>query len=284
MQQVAPQIYYEDLYYGVVLGAILLPLGTILIDAPLRAEDVRAWRIALSGLKGSHHRILVNLDAHPDRALGARAMECTIVAHHKTAQVFRNRPSFIKTQSAESGADWEMNNEVVSTRWVSPDITFTHDLVFHLGGPEVVLEYHPGPSPGATWVIIPSQRVIFVGDAVMQDQPPFLAFADLHAWLESLQLLINSYREYLIISGRSGPVTIEAARAHLQFLRTVLKGTERLAKRNAPPEATEALVPKLLEHFPSPPDRLELYAQRLRHGIYQYYAQRYKPSENPDKE
>lgn len=284
MRQVTPQVYYEDLYYGVVLGVITLPMATILIDAPLRAEEARSWRMTLANLKSSHHRILVNLDAHPDRVLGARAMECTLVSHNKSAQALRSRPSLFKAQSPESGADWELNNEVVATRWVAPDITFTHNLIFHLGGPEVVLEHHPGPSPGAIWAIIPSQRVVFVGDAVIHEQPPFLALADLPAWLETLQLLINSYREYLIISGRSGPVTIDAARNQLQFLRTTFKTLERLARRNAPVEATEAMATKLLEHFSAPPERLEIYAQRLRHGLAQYYTRHYRPSENPDQD
>ncbi len=282
MQQVTQHIYYEDQYYGVVLGAIILPLGTILVDAPLRLEEARAWQVALSSLRASHHRILINLDSHPDRALGVRAMEGIVVTHQKTAQAFRNRPSFIKPQSAESGADWEMNNEVFTARLVSPDINFTHNLTFHLGGPEVILEYHPGPSPGAIWVIVPSQRVVFVGDAVVQNQPPFLGFADIPAWLETLQLLNNAYREYLIISGRSGPVTVEAVRSLSQFLRSVLKAIDRLAKRNASPEATEALVPKLLEQISIPPERAELYAQRLRHGLYQYYALHYRSSEKFD--
>ncbi|MEK7259881.1 MAG: quinolinate synthase NadA, partial [Pseudomonadota bacterium] len=46
-------------------------------------------------------------DAHPDRTLGVRAMDCTVIAHEKTAQAFRNRPNTFKAQGDETGSNWE---------------------------------------------------------------------------------------------------------------------------------------------------------------------------------
>ena len=43
MQQIEHGIYIETAYPGVTVGAILQPMGTILVDAPLRAEDARTW-------------------------------------------------------------------------------------------------------------------------------------------------------------------------------------------------------------------------------------------------
>ena len=77
MQQIKPGIYFEDGYLGVTLGALVFSHGTIMIDAPLRPEDARAWRSALLNLRGGSSRLLVSLDAHLDRTLGTRAMECT---------------------------------------------------------------------------------------------------------------------------------------------------------------------------------------------------------------
>ena len=39
MHKIEQGIYYENAYPGVTIGAVILPLGTVLIDAPLRAED-----------------------------------------------------------------------------------------------------------------------------------------------------------------------------------------------------------------------------------------------------
>ena len=275
MQQIDHGIYYENAHSGVTLGAIISSHGTIMIDAPLRAEDGRAWRNTLLNLGSNANRLLVNLDAHPDRTLGARVMECTIIAHQKTALVFRGRPSIFKGQNAESGSEWETYDDAVGTRWAMPDITFSDRLFLHWGTPEIILEHHPGPTPGAIWVIVPSARVVFVGDAVLADQPPFLASADLPEWLGTLEALQAGYPNYTIISGRGGPVPFQAVHAQYEHLKHILKLLEKTARRDIPPESTETLIPALLADLNYPVQMEEQYAQRLRHGLAQYFAHHY---------
>jgi glyoxylase-like metal-dependent hydrolase (beta-lactamase superfamily II) len=276
MQQIKRGIYYENSYLGVTLGALVFSNGTILIDAPLRLEDARTWRSALLSLRGGTNRILVSLDSHLDRTLGARSLECTLLTHFKTAQAYRNRPVIFKGQNPDSGSDWENYNDVIGTRWASPDITFSQQMKLHWGGPEVILEHHPGASPGAIWVIIPEENVLFVGDMVVADQPPFLATAELDAWLENLDVLYTQYRDYTIVSGRGGLVTREAVRAQTIHLKKISKQLDRLARRGAPPEQTEDLIPGLLKDLSFPPEMAEKYAQRLRTGLYQYYNHQYR--------
>ena len=280
MQQIDQNIYIENTYPGVTVGAILFPLGTILIDAPLRAEDTRAWLNLLYNLGGKPNRILVNLDAHPDRTLGSRSMECTIIAHQKTAQVFRGRPSVFKGQNADSGAVWESFDDVVGTRWAIPDITFSHKISLHWSDQEVFIEYHAGPAPGGTWVVIPSAKVVFVGDVVLLNQPPFLTNADIPAWIDTLDLLMSNYREYRVISGRGGIITQESVKAQQKHLKRILRSLDRLVRRNAPTSDVEHLIPNLLSHLEFPNELHDQYYQRYRHGLYQYYARRYRPSDS----
>ena len=277
MQQIERGIYYEDSYLGVALGGLVFSHGTIMIDAPLRADEARSWRSALLNQRGGSNRLLINLDAHPDRTLGARSMECTVVAHLKTAQVFRNRPTIFKGQNVETGSIWENYTDAIGVRWANPDITFTERMSLHWGGPEIVIEHHPGPAVGAIWVLIPDAKVVFIGDAVVLDQPPFLANADLAAWMETLDLLKSSYKNYTIISSRGGPVPIEAVRSQIKYLEKVNKALERLANKNALPEATDGLVASLASDFSPPSNELrEKYAQRLRYGLLQYYLRSYR--------
>ncbi len=145
MREIAKDVYIEDDYLGVTLGAIPLSHGLIQIDAPPSPEDCRAWRAALLNLGGGAERMLINLDAHPDRTLGARAMDCTIVAHERTAQVFRSRPNTFKAQGEETGADWESIPGLGNIRWILPEITFSQEMTIHWGDTEILLEYHPGP-------------------------------------------------------------------------------------------------------------------------------------------
>jgi len=279
MQEIEHGIFFEDAYPGVTLGAIILPQGTILVDAPLRAEDARIWLNMLYSQGSKSNRVLINLDAHPDRALGARSMECTIIAHQKTAQVFRGRPSIFKGQNAESGSEWETYDEMVGTRWALPDITFSNRITLHWGEQETIIEYHPGAAPGGTWVALPAPKVVFVGDTVLPDQPLFLTNADIPAWIETLDVLKNSYKNYTIIGGRTGKVPMEMVVKQQQHLKHISKGMERLAKRTASVDAVEDLIPGLLKDLTYAPELHETYYQRYHHGLYQYYVRRYRPSE-----
>jgi glyoxylase-like metal-dependent hydrolase (beta-lactamase superfamily II) len=280
MQQIKPDIYYEVAHLGVTLGALVKSHGTIIIDAPLRPEDARSWRSALLNQRGGTSRLLILLDSHPDRTLGARALESTILAHDNTAQAFSNRSLIFKGQIDESGADWEGYHDAIGIRWAPPDVTFSQQMTLHWGGPEIILEHHPGPAPGAIWVYVPEEKVIFIGDAVITDQPPFLANADLETWIEDLTTLSKSYKDYLIVGGRNGLLTIEDVRAQNNFLKKVVKRLERLAQKNAPPEATDKLVPSLLSSFSFRQSLTERYTQRLKTGLYRYYHQHYLTPNN----
>ena len=279
MQQIEHGIFFENAYPGVTVGAVIMPQGMILVDAPLRVEDARAWLSLLYSQGSKSNRVLVNLDAHPDRSLGARSMECTIIAHQKTAQVFRSRPSVFKGQNAESGSEWETYDDMVGTRWAMPDITFTQRLTIHWGDHEAVIDHHPGAAPGGTWVSIPAARVVFVGDVVLPDQPLFLTNADIPAWIETLDVLQKEYRGYHIVGGRGGLVAEDAVHKQQQHLKHILKGLERLAKRSAPVNAVEDLIPGLLNDLVYDPELKETYIQRYRHGLSQYYIHRYRPSD-----
>lgn len=278
MQQVDREIYYEDTYLGVVLGGLVFPHGTIMIDAPLRLEDARSWRSALLNQRGGSNRLLVNLDAHPDRTLGAKTIDCTVIAHQKTAQVFRSRPTIFKGQNTPTGSAWESYSEAIGMRWASPDITFSQRMSLHWGGPEILLEHHSGPMAGSCWAIIPAEKVVFVGDMVTVNQPPFFANAEFDDWLTNLELLLSDFNEYLIIGGRGGLASKKAIAGQIQVLKNAAKGIEKLVRRNAGPEATESLIPQLLVDYTFEPEWTEVYTQRLRYGLYQYYARHYRPS------
>jgi glyoxylase-like metal-dependent hydrolase (beta-lactamase superfamily II) len=281
MQAIAKDVYIEDGYSGVTLGAIPLAHGLIQVDAPPSPEDGRAWRAALLNMGGGSERLLVNLDAHPDRTLGARAMDCTIVAHEKTAQVFRSRPNTFKAQGEETGADWESIAGLGNIRWILPEITFSHQMTIHWGETPILLEHHPGPAAGATWVILPEVKAVFVGDAVLRNQPPFFAGADLPVWLETLKLLLSpAYRGWLVVSGRGGVVSVDVIRAQKDYLEQVLHKVGKLAQKKSPPEAVENLVTPLLNPFKIPANRHQKYAQRLRYGLWHYYARHYHPASN----
>lgn len=276
MQVIADQIYIEDQFPGVVLGAISLGHGLIQIDAPPSPEDGRSWRAALLSLNTGVERFLVNLDSHPDRTLGVRAMDCTVIAHERTAQAFRNRPNTFKSQPEETGADWEAVVGLGTIRWAPPEITFTERMVIQWSSMPVVLEYHPGPTSGAVWVAIPAAGVVFIGDMAVKDQPPFLANAHLAEWVASIDaFLASEYRNYLIVSSRGGLIGLKEIEAQKALIENIHQKVEAIGKTPDGMEELETIIPGLVNSFKPSPERLKQYTQRLRHGLRQYYLRRY---------
>ena len=222
MQVIAENIYFENSYAGVTVGAVTFPQGTLLIDAPFRSEDAHAWKSTLLTQSRGTHRLMVILDIHEDRTLGSRAIEFPIIAHELTAEAFQERTTIFKGHNSERGAEWEHFPEVSGTRWERPNKTFNNHLSLHWGETEIRIEHQPGPTPGSAWVHIPSEKILFVGDIVTPNQPPFLARADLETWHETLNLLASrQYYDYKIISGRAGPITIDEIREQRKLLKSI---------------------------------------------------------------
>lgn len=273
MQEITKNIYIEDQFPGVTLGVIVAPRGLIQIDAPPSPEDARSWRASLMNLGGGLDRVLISMDAHPDRTLGARAMDCTVVAHEKTASIFRTRPGAFKAQGEETGADWESIPGLGSIRWALPEISFLDRMTLHWGASPVILEHRPGPSNGSIWARLPEEKTLFVGDTVVKNQPPFLAGSNLKAWLESLDLLLDpENRSYTIVSSRGGVVSHNAVKAQYDFLKHVHDKLNKLTGKKPNLATVEKLTASMLAWFKAPAARQKQFAQRLRYGLLHYNA------------
>ena len=278
MQEITKNVHIEDQFPGVTLGVIVNPRGLIQIDAPPSPEDARSWRAALMNLGGGMERVLVNLDAHPDRTLGARAMDCTVIAHEKTADTFRTRPSTFKAQGEETGSDWESSPGLGSVRWAPPEISFLEQMTLHWSETPVLLEHHAGPTNGSIWVRMPEEKIVFIGDAVLKNQPPFLAGSNLSAWLSALDLLLSAdYKGYTIISSRGGVVTNAMVKTQFDFLKHVHDKLDKITTKKPNPAAIEKLVTSLLTWFKAPAMRQKQFAQRLRYGLLHYNVRQNHP-------
>jgi glyoxylase-like metal-dependent hydrolase (beta-lactamase superfamily II) len=281
MQQIEQNIFLSNTYPGVTLGALALPYGLLMIDAPLQPDHGRSWQASLRNL-GGVSRMLVNMDAHIDRTLGVRVLDCPVIAHEKTNVELDTRPAIFKGQTLETGADWEVCEGLSGLRWTKPTVTFSQQMRLEWGDYTVQLEHRPGPNPGAIWLTVPEASVVFVGDAVVVNQPPFLENADLMKWIETLDLLLSPvYKNHLLVSGRNGLVNGQNVRDQRAYLKEIQKKLEKLHEKRSLPSGTESLIPTLLSHLEFPADHTEQYTQRLRFGLHQYYKRHFLPGEEP---
>jgi glyoxylase-like metal-dependent hydrolase (beta-lactamase superfamily II) len=144
-------------------------------------------------------------------------------------------------------------------------------MTLHWGDAPVMLEHHAGPSNGSIWVHLPEEKIVFVGDAVLKNQPPFLAGANLKAWLTSLDTLLDTpFKGYTFISSRGGIVTAATIKAQYDLLKHIHDKLDKVTTKKPNPAATEKLVTSLLTWFKGPSARQKQFAQRLRYGLLHY--------------
>lgn len=275
MQEIADGVFIEDSYAGVVLGAVTMETGLLMIDAPIFAEDARSWRSSMMNFSSVGNRLLASMDAHHDRSLGLRNMECRLIGHEFLIEEYRTRPVSIKAQIQDTGAEWEELNGLGSIRWLVPEITYSEQMSLQWGDQPVRLEYHPGSAVGATWVVVPHTKVVFVADAVVANMPPFLHQANIPAWIDALEFLKTSYKDYLIVSGRSGIVTMKDVEAQIKFLEKADNLLKRAIRRKSGVNDLESWEHRLMAEFP---DKI-IYRKRLAYGLAQCYQQNYLVNE-----
>ncbi len=277
MQEIAPGVYIGTEHIGATVGVIVMQRGTVYIDSPPCPDQSRAWRNTVRSMGNGPQRALVYLDHHPDRALGGRLMDCPILAHEKTAHIFRSRSAIFRAQPPRHGEAWETCPSISNVRWSQIHLSFGHELRIHWKEEEpLILQHVPGPAPGALWAILPETRVVFVGDTVTLREPPFLAMADLEAWLTALDRLLSSaFKDFLVVAGRGGLAPLSEIRHMRQFIAKTHTRLSRLAERKAPAEAAKDLVPKLLALWEFDPAYDTLYQQRLSHGLVACYRSAY---------
>ncbi len=271
MRKIKRNIYFENSFAGVSIGAFLFSEHTILVDAPLKPEDGRAWLAALKDAGASPRMTLVNLDAHPDRTLGAQTLQADVLAHEEIARQFRRRAAVFKTVRQESGAEWESTPGLTGLRWIFPRITFSHTAHLHFDDTRLVIEPHPGSGPDACWLVAPDEGVLFVGDTLTIDEPPFIGQADLQQWMVQLELLQSrQYKDYTIIAGRGGKAEGRDIKQMLSVLKDMhgkLRGISR--SKNAPAEI-EKLAARYADRYKPGSKQRVLYIQRLRYGMQEY--------------
>ena len=277
MKEVVQDIIFEHAFQGVTVGAIRTQDGIVMIDSPITTKEIQSWQTTCTRSGINPNRLLILLDDHPDRTAGAVNQRHPIIVQEKTAQILRSRPSITKMQGMETGALWERIPEITTIEWPKPEITFSDTLTINWGAHPIIVENHPGPTQGSSWVVIPDHKVVFVGDTVTPKIPPFLSAAEIEPWLVSLDILRSSkYKDYLIISGRSGLVTKDDLRDTQRFLKKAQRSLEKLNNQNADLVKVQKNALSYIEEFRSRNKaEKDLFRARLSYGFSKYYINNY---------
>jgi glyoxylase-like metal-dependent hydrolase (beta-lactamase superfamily II) len=274
MQEIASNVYIDQNSVGLIIGLIRNGKETVLIDAPQWHGESGSWRSSTTRLDIAKPRYLIVLDTHYDRLLSLRGSDSVIVAQSEAISPIRSRTSANKS-SDESPPQTENPDQISSSssRMLPPEIIFDKQLSLHLDGLQIDLEHHPGSNYAGVWVTIPEHKIIFIGDTVVVDQPPFLAYANPQIWEEELELLTSSkYKDYQVVSSRNGLVSRDQIKKMAMMVAFIYKAFDSLKENNAPLDEWYAQIPPIqakngqVDLFNG-----ELFYNRLHWGISKYY-------------
>lgn len=272
MREIARGVITEDKYPGIIVGAIASDDRSFLVDCPIRVEDAREWLSRLSDF--GRPRYLAFLDAHPDRVLGARALDLPSIAHEETRLTIASWADTFKGAAHPIGAEADRLKRITGVSKAVPEVTFTEELEVFLADRVIELWHRPGPMAGSIWAVLHDAGVAFIGDAVSVSEPPYLGEADINEWLDSLDDL-RRLKGYKLISSHDGLIKSADVNAMGRFLRKIPVRLARMSDRNQPLEAAAALAPKLMQGMKVPSTRREQALFRLETGLVRLYRRTY---------
>lgn len=280
MEEIASNVYIETEFPRVVLGILKLDHGMVMVDSPFRLPDTQLWMAKLRHFGMGMEVLHLLLDAHIDRTLMAHAMETDVIIHEDACDIIRNRSTSSRSQELEIEPDWTHTELPTGTRFFVPRMTFSDEVLIHWGENPLLISHRAGSHFAGAWLIHDAQKVVFVGDSVVIDQPPFLAKADLDKWIEDLNWLSSPrFEGYQIVSSRSGLIQPGSIGEMAELLADIKEQLDELSTQDLPMAGVPELSSQLLEKIDYDPKDQDRYYHRLTRGLELYLKRHYSKQE-----
>lgn len=277
MVKILKYLHIEKDFPGTYLGLVIGEGRALLIDAPLRPEEARDWLAQVS--ERAEPSYLVMLDAHPDRALGARHFRLPRIASETTAETIDGWSDTFKGSAHPRGIEADNLNRITGVKRAVPEVIFRDEMTIELPERTVRLVHRPGPMAGSIWAEVPDKSTVFVGDAVTVSEPPYIGQADIEAWLAALDILREApYEDWKVLSSRDGLVDRDEINDMARFLRKIPVRLERMEERQDLEGAAATIAEELVEDFSPTIARTPIAEKRLQAGLLELYK-RHHPDE-----
>lgn len=271
MEEIGNLIFLERNFAGVALGAIILDQGLLLIDSPLLNADQQSWLEQTVHLNEGKDRVVLLLDTHIDRTVGINALCGTVLGHVNAVDILANQANAVRPQESGAGSDVEALNLSIQARWSLPTMTFSQEICFYSNENAVIITHQPGAHLAGCWVRSDADKLIFVGDSVMEHQPPFLAWCDLDTWLDELSMLQSEpWVHYRVVSSRSGLVRRKTIEKQAEFLMQIKNSLPDIVAAHNSEEAIYDHLPGFMRKISFDKKFTRLYRKRLAFGLSDY--------------
>jgi glyoxylase-like metal-dependent hydrolase (beta-lactamase superfamily II) len=254
--------------------AVLSRDGVLVFDTNGTPAASAAVLAEIRRLTSQPVRWIVNSHWHWDHWYGTETYrqafpEVRIVAHEKTRELMRgpalefNRPGLetqlpnylkaLERRADENPAlqatleeDRFFLEQKTQARLTFPDVTFTDRLSVDLGERHIeVLHYGRGVTPGDAFVYLPGERLLLIGDLIVN--PVTFALSGYPTeWLRTLEQ-IDRLDFTTMVTGHGGPLRDRTIMHATMDVFRVLLGEGKASKQNGLPvdQAKDSILPSL---------------------------------------
>lgn len=256
IQEIAPGIFIETNFHGANVGFVITGEGVVLIDTPMLPSDARRWMDEIKKRTSEKIRYIINTDHHRAHVVGNQYFRtATVIAHEFAWKNMQSYGDSFRTRLLnlygdripEAAAEWKRHLEIKL-----PEITFADRTILFKGDKEIQMIPVGGHTPATTVIYFPSEKLIFAGDLVVTDRPPFLSQGDTKEWLDALTYLRKLQYDTLV-PGHGEVTGKEATERMSEFLRLVRRKVRSAHRAGLSKADTARSLRYLIHHWPIPP-------------------------------
>ena len=270
IREIVPNIFVETEYHGANVAFIVTGQGVILIDSPMLPKEAAHWRAEITNRTDEEIFYIINTVHHRAHVIGNQYFPTAAVVAHERAwkemksygDSFRTRLlNMYRDRMPEAVEVWQEELEIIL-----PEVTFSGRTVLHHGDIEIHLIPVGGHTPATTVVYLPQQRLLFAGDVVVTNRPPFLSQGNTKEWLDALTYLRKL--EYDILVPGHGELTGKEATENMSdYLRKVRRKLRSAYRAGLPKADTARSLSYLVRDWPIPPFEKPKADRRFKSGL-----------------
>jgi cyclase len=270
IREIAPGVYVETEYHGANVAFIVTDEGVILIDSPMLPKEARHWREEIKKYTDQELIYVINTDHHRAHVIGNQYFPtATVIAHEHAwkemksyGDSFRTRLiNMYRDRVPEAVAEWKRDLEIIK-----PEVTFTGRVVLYKGDKEIHLVPLGGHTPATTVVYMPNEGLIFTGDLVVTNRPPFLSQGNTKEWLQALTYL-RKLRYDILIPGHGELTGKEATENMSTYLRLVRRKVRSAYRSGLSKADTARSLSHLIRYWPIPSFEKPKADRRFKSGL-----------------
>jgi cyclase len=270
IREIAPRIFVETQFHGANVAFIVTGEGVILIDTPMLPNEARQWRTEIEEMTDQKIIYIINTDHHRAHVIGNQFFPtATVIAHERAwkemksyGDSFRTRLiNMYRDRIPEAVEEWKQTLEIIK-----PEITFSGRTLLFKGDKEIHLIPVGGHTPATTVIYFPNEKLLFTGDAVVTNRPPFLSQGNTKEWLQALTYLRKLSYD-ILIPGHGELTGKEATENMSEYLRLVRRKVRSAYRSGLPKADTARSLSHLIRYWPIPPFEKPKADRRFKSGL-----------------